>query len=285
MKLAVNTFVYEVAKKSIEDTIKSAEKFGFRYMDYAAYRLGNPDTFSKDKRSDMVKRFKDAGLYCSQMLLVHTENISSPDKKKRQDTLDYMKRVTDFQLELGGRQVLICWGCGVLESGVIPENQWVNMVNVVHEYANWCFDKNILIDLEMDPHVYFLVNSTTKLARAVEDIGMPNVYPNVDIGHLCITREAPHLLEKLAPRIIHVHISETDTFEHTNSIIGTGNADFRAYIDKVIELGIEENCRKLDEPCVAGIEMGEPGGEVDDPDRWVAESIEYLKNVLPEVTL
>jgi hypothetical protein len=52
-----------------------------------------------------------------------------------------------------------------------------------------------------------------------------------------------------------------------------------------MELGIEENCQVLDEPCVAGIEMGEPGGEVDNPDRWVAESIEYLKTVLPEVTL
>jgi sugar phosphate isomerase/epimerase len=136
----------------------------------------------------------------------------------------------------------------------------------------------------MDPHVYFLVNSTTRLARAVEDIGMPNVYPNVDIGHLCITREAPSLLEKLARRIIHVHISETDTFEHTNSIIGTGSADFKAYVDKVTALGIEENCLALDEPCVAGIEMGEPGGEVDDPDRWIAESLDYLKRILPELT-
>ena len=285
MKLAMNTFVFEVAEVGIEDAIKSAAKFGFRYMDWAAYKLGNPDTFSKKKRSDVVKMFNDAGLYCSQMLLVNTERIASPDPVKRRDTLEYMKRVTDFQLELGGRQVLVCWGCGLLESGVMPEEHWDNMIGVMKEYAAWALDKEILIDLEMDPHVYFLINSTTKLAKAVEDIGMPNVYPNVDIGHLCITREAPALLEKLARRIIHVHISETDTFEHTNSIIGTGNADFRAYIDKVMELGIEENCQALDEPCVAGIEMGEPGGEVDDPDRWVAESIDYLKKVLPEVTL
>ncbi len=281
----MNTFVFEVAEVGIEDSIKSAEKFGFRYMDWAAYKLGNPDTFSKQKRSDVVRMFKDAGLYCSQMLLVNTENIASPDLKKRQETLEYMKRVTEFQLELGGKQVLVCWGCGLLESGVMPEEQWDNMVGIMREYATWSLDKGILIDMEMDPHVYFLINSTTKLAKAVEDIGMPNVHPNVDIGHLCITREAPPLLEKLARRIIHVHISETDTFEHTNSIIGNGNADFRAYIDKVVELGIEENCKALDEPCVAGIEMGEPGGEVDDPDRWVAESIEYIKEVLPELTM
>ena len=84
-------------------------------------------------------------------------------------------------------------------------------------------------------------------------------------------------------RLLHVHISETDTFEHTNSIIGTGNADFKAYIDKVIELGIEENCQKYGEACVAGIEMGEPGGEVDDPERWVRESLDYLAEILPEL--
>jgi sugar phosphate isomerase/epimerase len=285
MKLAMNTFVFEVAEVGIEETIKSAEKFGFRYMDWAAYKLGNPDTFSKQKRSDVVKMFKDAGLHCSQMLLVNTENIASPKPKKRQDTLEYMKRVTDLQLELDGRQVLVCWGCGLLESGVMPEEHWDNMIGVMRAFAQWSLDKEILIDLEMDPHVYFLINNTTKLAKAVEDIGMPNVYPNVDIGHLCITREAPSLLEKLARRIIHVHISETDTFEHTNSIIGTGNADFRSYIDKVVELGIEENCRDLDEPCVAGIEMGEPGDEVDDPDRWVSESLDYIKEVLPDLTL
>jgi hypothetical protein len=56
-------------------------------------------------------------------------------------------------------------------------------------------------------------------------------------------------------------------------------------VKKALELGIEENCRRVGEPCVAGIEMGEPGGEVDDPDRWVKESLECLKRALPEVTL
>jgi hypothetical protein len=31
---------------------------------------------------------------------------------------------------------------------------------------------------------------------------------------------------------------------------------FKAYVDKLIELGIEENCVRYGEPCVAGIEMG-----------------------------
>ena len=166
----------------------------------------------------------------------------------------------------------------------MPERSWTLMVDALREYADWCLSRKILVDLELDPHVYFIVNNTVKMAKAIEDVGMPNVFPNVDIGHLTITRESPACLEKLRSRILHVHLSETDTFAHTNSILGTGKADFRAYVDKVKELGIEENCRTFDEPCVAGIEMGEPGGHVDDPERWVKESLEYLARVLPEVT-
>ena len=161
----------------------------------------------------------------------------------------------------------------------------MNSVSSISEYAEWSLDKGILIDMELDPHVYFVLNNTVKMAKMIEDVGMPNVFPNVDIGHLCITREAPNVLEKLKNRIIHVHISETDTFEHTNSIIGTGKADFKAYIDKTIELGIEENCKKYNEACTAGIEMGEPGGFVDDPDRWVKESLDYLGKTLSILSL
>jgi sugar phosphate isomerase/epimerase len=236
-----------------------------------------------DKRKEVVSILQDRGLASSQMLLVNTQHIASPDPQKRRETLDYMKRCTEFQLELGGRQVLICRGGGVHEADMMREELWVNMVHSLREFAEWGLDKGILIDLELEPHVYFALNSTATLAKAIEDIGMPNVLANVDIGHLCIVRESPRALEKLKSRIVHVHISETDTFVHTNSIIGTGVADFRTYVDEVLELGIEENCERLGEPCVAGIEMGARGGYVDDADRWVRESLEYLDRILPEL--
>lgn len=283
MRLALNTFVYEVGKVPVEKALQSACRFGFKFIEYAAYDSGDPTLMSKAKRDELIKIFEDNGLQCSQMLLANTEYIASSSSAKRKETLEYMKKCADFQLELGGKQVLVCWGCGVHESGMMQEQAWLNAVSSIREYAQWSLDKGILIDLELDPHVYFVVNNTVKMAKMIEDVGMPNVFPNVDIGHLCITREAPNTLEKLKDKILHVHISETDTFEHTNSIIGTGNADFKAYIDKVLELGIEENCRRYGEACVAGIEMGEPGGFVDNPDRWVQESLAYLGKILPEL--
>lgn len=284
MRLALNTFVYEVAQVPIAQTLDSARAFGFTFVEYAAYHAGDPTLMSTQQVKDVVRRFKDLGLRSSQLLLAETEHLAASDPAKRQATLDYMKRCGEFQLELGGRQVLICWGCGVHEAAMMPEQAWLNTVSSIRAYAEWASGTPLLIDLEMDPHVYFVVNSMAKMAQVLEDVDMPNVFPNVDIGHMCITRESPRRLEKLRDRLLHVHLSETDTYEHTNSILGTGKADFGAYVTKVQSLGIEENCARLGEPCVAGIEMGEPGGHVDDADRWVRESLAYLARALPHMT-
>lgn len=283
MRLALNTYCYEVGGVPIQQTLQSAKRFGFRFIEYAATQSGDPTRLSKGQRAEIVRMFADLGLKCSQMLLIHTADSASPVAARRRRQLEYMKACADWALELGGRQVLVCWGCGVHESDMLAEQAWLNSADTLRRYAQWGLGRGILVDLELDPHVYFVVNNLERMARMIEDVGMPNVYPNVDIGHLCITREGPGRLDKLKERILHVHLSETDTFAHTNSILGTGNADFKAYVDKVVELGIERNCRQLGETAVAGIEMGELGGHVDDPDRWVRQSLEYIKKILPEL--
>lgn len=284
MKLSANTFVYEVGKVPITKALSSIKNFGFQYVDLAAYQSCDPTMLSEEEKREIIKIFHDLELKSSQLLLVNTQEIASTNSSKREKVMNYMKECVDFQLELGGKQVLVCWGCGVYESNVLREENWLNSVKMLQEFGRWANNRKILVDLEMDPHVYFVVGSMEKMAKMLEDVNLPNVFPNVDIGHMCITREAPQVLKKFKDRIIHVHISETDTFEHTNSIIGTGKADFKSYIEEVIELGIELTCERYGEVAVAGIEMGEPGGEVDDPDRWMRESLLYLKKILPELS-
>lgn len=283
MKLALNTLVYEVGNKGPDESLRSAAKFGFRYIEYAGIRKGNPATMTKEQKREAVRIVKDNGLVSSQMLMVATKDTAHPDRKKRDAVFEYMKQCADFQMELGGRQLLVCWGGGLYELGVSPEQSWLYMLENVGRFARWCLDKDLLVGFELDPHVYFIVNSTSKLAKVVEDLALPNVYPNVDVGHLVINREEPGSLEKLKSRLLHVHLSETESFAHTNSILGTGAVDFKAYVDKLLELGIEENCVRYGEPCVAGIEMGSEasGGFVDDPDGWVKQSLDYLSEIMP----
>ena len=285
MYLALNTLVYEVGNKGPEESLVKAAEFGFRYIEYAGIRKGNPATMSKMQRKQCVNIARANGLVSTQMLMVATRDTAHPDRKKRDIVFDYMKLCAEFELELGGRQVLVCWGGGLYELGVSPEQSWLYMLENVSRFADWCLDKGIYVGIELDPHVYFICNSTYKLAKAIEDLHLPNIYANIDVGHLVITREEPSQLEKLKSRLLHVHLSETESLEHTNSILGSGKVDFKAYVHKVIELGIEENCIRVGEPCIAGIEMGSEasGGFVDDPDRWVKESLEYLEKILPEL--
>jgi sugar phosphate isomerase/epimerase len=286
MKLALNTLVYEVGNKGPEESLRSAVKYGFRYIEYAGIRKGNPLTMTKEQRMEAVRIVRDNDIHCSQMLMVATKDTAHPDPKKRDTVFDYMKACAEYQKELGGRQLLVCWGGGLYELGTRPEQSWEYMVHNVGRFAEYCLKENMLVGIELDPHVYFICNNTYKLAKAMEDINLPNLYPNVDVGHLVITREGPEQLEKLKSRLLHVHLSETESFAHTNSILGTGAVDFKAYVDKLIELGIEENCVKLGEPCVAGIEMGSEasGGFVENPDFWVEESLKYLEKIMPELT-
>ena len=123
------------------------------------------------------------------------------------------------------------------------------------------------------------------MLKIIEDIDMPNVFSNIDVSHLNITRESPNKLEKLQNKIIHVHISDCDGLNHTNSILGTGTTDIASYINKLSELRVEDVAMKYGEQAVAAIELGDPGINVDDPDRWVKDSIKYLSRNLPSLTM
>ena len=79
MHLALDTFVYEVGKVPIERTLESAHRFGFTYVEYAAYHAGDPTPMSAAQRRAVVQMFKDYGLQCSQLLLANTEHIASTD--------------------------------------------------------------------------------------------------------------------------------------------------------------------------------------------------------------
>ena len=69
MKLALNTFVYEVAKAPIDRTLESAKQFGFTCIEYAAYHAGDPTTMNPGQRRTVIQRFHDSGFHSSQLLV------------------------------------------------------------------------------------------------------------------------------------------------------------------------------------------------------------------------
>lgn len=285
MKLSLNTYLYECARVPIHQALPSVKKFGFSLVDFAGINSGDPTLMNAEQRIEIVSLMNDLGLKVSQFQLANTQQLASSDASLRTKGMDYMKRCADFVKELGGKQMLVWWGCGVLEFAIPREQSWMHAVNSMKEFCSWCEPEGLIVELELEPHNFAFLNSTATMVKMVEDVNTSNIYSNVDIGHMSINREGPIAIEKFGRRILHAHISETDSFDHTNSIIGTGNVDYPAYIKKLFEVGIEENCKKLGVPCAAGIEMGEKVGGVDDPERWIKLSLEYINKTLPELEL
>ena len=284
MFLGLNQGIYEYANIPIEEALRKISNHGFKYIDYSTKKSSDPTTMSKARHDEVIRIFKGEQFVCSQLLMLETKDLAIAEVKRRTKVLDYMKRSAEFQIELGGRHVLICWGGGIQPFSMLKEQAWLNSVSVIREFCHWAQKQSIIASIEMDPHVYFVVNNLYKMVKIIEDVEMPNLFANIDIGHLCITREEPVRMEKLSNKILHVHLSDTDSFNHTSDILGTGTANFRNYISKLLEIGIEENCRLSNEPCVATIEVG-ARGRVDDPDRWIRESLSHIRSTVPELQM
>jgi len=236
------------------------------------------------KRRKIAHKFQLLGLTSSGMVMLVPGNIASPDSKEREKCLSYLKSCAEFQAELGGRQVLLGFGGGWKTLETSREEAWVNAASFIKEYCEWLSNFNIFLTLELDPSVYYVINDTTSMAKMIEDVEVPNLFANIDIGHLAITREPPRALEKLKDRVLHVHISDNDGKVHANWIIGRGVARVPDYLRKLIEIGIDRTCARHNETAVASLELGEIGQKIKDPDQYVQESLEYLSSNVPEIT-
>ena len=282
MYLSLNPLVYVAADVPLAEGLQRGAKVGFRYIDYPAKGNLSPTAMSKTQRQDLVKIFQDNGLTSAQLLLIDTWDIASSNPQKQQQTMDYMKAGADFQRELGGRQVLLSRGIGIHEDSRTPEEGWLASLAAVKEFTQWAQGRDILVGLELDAHVYYIVNNLTKMAKMIAEVNMPNLFANIDIGHLFITREKAQAMNKVGHKILHIHLSDNDTLTDNHKCIGSGYSNFKPYLNQAIKLGIENNCRRAGEACTAALEMGEYGG-VDNPDRLVRESVDYLNAAFPEL--
>jgi sugar phosphate isomerase/epimerase len=159
------------------------------------------------------------------------------------------------------------------------------MLDTLGSYADWCTSLDMLVGVEMEPHVYYLLKDTWKLYRALSQLGRPNLYANIDIGHFLLTREGPDCLDKFAGRLYHGHLSETDGLTHSNSILGEGKVDFSAYLKRCRELGMERDCEAAGIDPVFCMEISEADSRVDSAEAWFDKSLDHLRRFVPELSL
>jgi len=284
MRLGINNSIWEIAGISLYKSLDRINSLEFKYIDVLAYGSGDPRTLNQDERRKIAHKFQDLNLISSGMVMLVPGNIASNNAKERERCFSYLKSCAEFQAELGGRQVLLGFGGGWKTLEINQEEAWANSVNFIKDYCEWLSNFDIFLTLELDPSVYYVINDTASMAKIIEEVDAPNLFANIDIGHLAITRELPMALEKLKNRILHAHISDNDGKVHANWIIGRGVTRVPDYLRKLVEIGIDRTCARHNEEAVASLELGEIGQKVKDSDQYVRESLEYLSKNVPEIT-
>jgi sugar phosphate isomerase/epimerase len=149
----------------------------------------------------------------------------------------YLDTARTFQ----ARNVLLVLGEYVWQQEVIPPaEQWRAAVTNLRELGRYAADLGLEIALEMEPFHQSLLNDVPKMARFLDEVGLPNVLANIDISHMALAYQPAESLELLRGKVAHVHISDCDGKVHGDLPPGRGVVDFLPYLDKIKDLGIAD---------------------------------------------
>ena len=284
MKLGINSSVWEIAGIGLEKSLDYINNFGFKYVDILAFGSANPEILSASDKNKIINKFQKFDLKSSSMVALPPGNIASTEREERDKCFSYLRSCAEFQLETGGKQLLIGLGGGHKTLDMSWEQTWMNSVSFLKSYCEYLYNLNMFLIMELEPLVYCVINNTSRMVKIIEDVGAPNLFANIDIGHLSITREPPKTIEKLKHKILHVHISDNNGETHANWIIGTGVTPVSYYLNELSNSDIDELCSKYGEEAVASIEIGTIGETIDDPDYYISESLKYLYDKVPEIS-
>jgi D-psicose/D-tagatose/L-ribulose 3-epimerase len=151
--------------------------------------------------------------------------------------VERVKKFVDLAREFEAKNVLLVLGEYIWQREVIPpEAQWEWGVQHVREIGEYAAESDIEIALELEPFRLSLLNSVPKMARFIDECGLPNVKANIDISHLVLSDSSPSELSLLKGKATHVHISDCDGKVHGDLPPGRGVVKFAPYLQAIKEL-------------------------------------------------
>lgn len=277
MVLGVSTMIWEKSGHGLSESLKAIASMGFRHIDIAGTRSADPTRLSKQDRAAAVAMVKDHGLSVNGMVLLEADDIATPETEYRRRQMEFAKESARFMVELGGEHLLIGLGCGSIAMGTGATAAWTNSSAFLGEYCDWLQREGITLPvlLEFDPAVFFVVRDTFTLERMLCDVARPNLFANIDVGHMNVTRELPSAMWKLKDRILHMHLSDNDGRDDAHQALGRGNAPIKQFVDEMIRMDLDSTCRRHGLTPVVTIELGER--KENDPEQAVRMSVEYLE--------
>lgn len=211
--------------KPLDEAIGAISRCGFDYAELwmDQVRREFPDRPEKAVRAILDKHGMKATVHCPIMDV----NIASPNVGIRNESIRQLLDCIEFARDIRARLVVVHPGrrFSLKDS---EEEHWQIQVDALRRV----YDKGTslgvtlaLENMEIDKEIAS-VRDYSDMLRVVRDCDLPDLKVTLDTAHLRDTQAVLRFIEKLGPRIVHVHVSDaTDRALHLR--IGRGTLDLQ----------------------------------------------------------
>ena len=214
--------------KPLDEAIAAISRCGFDYAELWMDQVWReaPERAESSVRAMLDKHGMKATVHCPIMDI----NIASPNAGIRKESVKQLLDCIDFAGQIDARLVVVHPGRRFsLKESV--EEHWAAQV----EALGCAFDRAkrlgvtlALENMEIDKEIAS-VRDYPDMLRVIDDCGVPDLKITLDTAHMRDTQVILRFIDKLGPRIAHVHVSDaTDKALHLR--IGEGSLDLPAIV-------------------------------------------------------
>jgi len=214
--------------RPLEEAIAAISRCGFDYAELwmDQVRREFPERSASSVRAMLGRHGMKATVHCPIMDV----NITSPNAGIRNESICQLLECIEFAQRIDARLVVVHPGRRFSLKEPIEEH-WITQIRAL----SCAFDKAehlgvtlALENMEIDKEVAS-VRDYPDMLRVIDDCGVPDLKITLDTAHMRDTQAILRFIDKLGPRIAHVHVSDaTDKALHLR--IGEGSLDLSAVV-------------------------------------------------------
>ncbi len=277
MKLSCCTLAY-IVSTPLDEAIRRIAEVGFKAVDlYTGPPHILPAHYSEKERKAVRKLIDDLGLELTGFavaggILNLGLNFSSPNKKIRNETLQYYKDNVIMAAEIGCPLINVLTGHCLHGTSREQGRKWT--MDAFHELVTLAEEKEVILGL----HPQYIGDSPLMMTvddalDMIKELGSKVVKVIFDTAQQNITfRNFSDQIRKIGKELCYIHASDNDGVGWTHLALGKGTIKWEGLVRTLKQIGYDGYI------CVQAW-----SGEPMDSDSMIRESKEYLDAILEKV--
>lgn len=200
----------------IEEVFRIAARLGFGGVEIAPFTLAERvEQIPAGRRREIVQAARNAGVQIVGLhwLLVSPKglHLTAPDEAVRKQTADYLKALSDFCADLGGKVMI--FGSPKQRSIEPPttfEEAWKRARDLFASCADHFGARGVTLCFEaLTPRETDFINTIAEAVKLVDEVGHPNVDIMLDTKAMSSMPDGVEAtIRKYGRRAKHIHVNE-----------------------------------------------------------------------------